>query len=109
YHAHIVLLAHYSERPLQLPHSLPTRRSSDLPKRADHDAEEAKDEQRGGLLISEAQEGAEEGGRQTRQRGQAHPADDFCSPAQGGDRKSTRLNSSHVSISYAVFCLKNKK
>src|SRR5207249_10785429 len=25
-----------------------------------------------------------------------------------GDRKSTRLNSSHVSISYAVFCLKKK-
>src|SRR5438067_8764285 len=29
-----------------------------------------------------------------------------CSPS---DRKSTRLNSSHVSISYAVFCLKKKK
>src|SRR5207249_6360568 len=29
--------------------------------------------------------------------------------AQGRDRKSTRLNSSHVSISYAVFCLKKKK
>src|SRR5438067_3347420 len=28
--------------------------------------------------------------------------------AQVGDRKSTRLNSSHVSISYAVFCLKKK-
>src|SRR5437868_11422413 len=27
---------------------------------------------------------------------------------EGGDRKSTRLNSSHVSISYAVFCLKKK-
>src|SRR2546430_9942156 len=27
---------------------------------------------------------------------------------QGGDRKSTRLNSSHSQISYAVFCLKNK-
>src|SRR5699024_12384849 len=27
----------------------------------------------------------------------------------GGDRKSTRLNSSHVSISYAVFCLKKKR
>src|SRR5437868_13011069 len=27
----------------------------------------------------------------------------------GKDRKSTRLNSSHVSISYAVFCLKKKK
>src|SRR5438045_7122321 len=26
-----------------------------------------------------------------------------------GDRKSTRLNSSHLGISYAVFCLKNKK
>src|SRR5438067_10471506 len=29
--------------------------------------------------------------------------------AEAGDRKSTRLNSSHVSISYAVFCLKKKK
>src|SRR6266480_820235 len=28
--------------------------------------------------------------------------------AQRGDRKSTRLNSSHMSISYAVFCLKKK-
>src|SRR5690349_22919214 len=27
----------------------------------------------------------------------------------GKDRKSTRLNSSHVEISYAVFCLKKKK
>src|SRR5690625_6638410 len=29
-------------------------------------------------------------------------------PTAGGDRKSTRLNSSHVAISYAVFCLKKK-
>src|SRR5690625_5400187 len=29
--------------------------------------------------------------------------------ASGQDRKSTRLNSSHVAISYAVFCLKKKK
>src|SRR5690625_7085226 len=28
--------------------------------------------------------------------------------AERGDRKSTRLNSSHVAISYAVFCLKKK-
>src|SRR3712207_8680040 len=27
----------------------------------------------------------------------------------GGDRKSTRLNSSHANISYAVFCLQKKK
>src|SRR5439155_19084904 len=38
-----------------------------------------------------------------------------CSPARmtigspASDRKSTRLNSSHVAISYAVFCLKKKK
>src|SRR5437899_7859684 len=29
--------------------------------------------------------------------------------ADEGDRKSTRLNSSHLGISYAVFCLKKKK
>src|SRR2546430_7538234 len=31
------------------------------------------------------------------------------SPSHSGDRKSTRLNSSHSQISYAVFCLKKKK
>src|SRR5258707_5438996 len=31
---------------------------------------------------------------------------DHASPVDGGDRKSTRLNSSHANISYAVFCLK---
>src|SRR3712207_8997632 len=30
-------------------------------------------------------------------------------PDRGEDRKSTRLNSSHANISYAVFCLKKKK
>src|SRR3712207_9014711 len=30
-------------------------------------------------------------------------------PVQPEDRKSTRLNSSHANISYAVFCLKKKK
>src|SRR3712207_6971264 len=30
-------------------------------------------------------------------------------PAREADRKSTRLNSSHANISYAVFCLKKKK
>src|SRR3712207_7559797 len=30
-------------------------------------------------------------------------------PTGGEDRKSTRLNSSHANISYAVFCLKKKK
>src|SRR5437773_9353542 len=31
----------------------------------------------------------------------------FCLPPR--DRKSTRLNSSHITISYAVFCLKKKR
>src|SRR5258707_4111531 len=40
--------------------------------------------------------------------------DAFARPAGGfhntvGDRKSTRLNSSHANISYALFCLKKKK
>src|SRR3712207_8090888 len=50
----------------------------------------------------------------------AAPPRDWCPPgcgpgyAAGGnattpDRKSTRLNSSHANISYAVFCLKKKK
>src|SRR5437588_1545474 len=40
----------------------------------------------------------------------AHGRDDrgIRGRAGGGDRKSTRLNSSHTVISYAVFCLKKK-
>src|SRR3989442_2910893 len=44
-----------------------------------------------------------------------HPDDDLSwwvdtlRAATGRDRKSTRLNSSHVRISYAVFCLKKKR
>src|SRR5438067_6050071 len=39
----------------------------------------------------------------------AHQARQHLLRSQHRDRKSTRLNSSHVSISYAVFCLKKKK
>src|SRR5690606_41113111 len=34
---------------------------------------------------------------------------EFSLSSKTSDRKSTRLNSSHVKISYAVFCLKKKK
>src|SRR5690349_22959459 len=67
-------------------HSFPTRRSSDLCDR---------------LLAC---------GRIERQ----HPGAVLAQPvektavAEHEDRKSTRLNSSHVEISYAVFCLKKK-
>src|SRR5438445_13456012 len=39
------------------------------------------------------------------------PAPRYCThdPGHVLDRKSTRLNSSHANISYAVFCLKKKK
>src|SRR5690625_6200775 len=42
-------------------------------------------------------------GLQPHLRVEAHPHS-----GRGADRKSTRLNSSHVAISYAVFCLKKK-
>src|SRR3712207_7145312 len=42
-------------------------------------------------------------------RGQPVQAPGAPRPRRGGDRKSTRLNSSHANISYAVFCLKKKK
>src|SRR3712207_7207805 len=54
--------------------------------------------------------GASAGARE----GHADPLDDLveaqCDRRLGwrGDRKSTRLNSSHANISYAVFCLKKK-
>src|SRR2546426_6359312 len=37
------------------------------------------------------------------------PESYVCVRCRSGDRKSTRLNSSHLVISYAVFCLKKKK
>src|SRR3712207_8778340 len=39
---------------------------------------------------------------------EAHPGG-CARDGPGGDRKSTRLNSSYANISYAVFCLKKKK
>src|SRR5438874_7747661 len=41
--------------------------------------------------------------------GRSAPATDRVCAGSGQDRKSTRLNSSHVETSYAVFCLKKKK
>src|SRR5438034_8540911 len=80
-------------------HSFPTRRSSDLSEsqgaRPDAGAE------------AEPRVSAGGGERETRQaaesRGQA------LKHCDARDRKSTRLNSSHTVISYAVFCLKKKK
>src|SRR3712207_7621144 len=43
------------------------------------------------------------------QPGEAKPASDLGQDTLQRDRKSTRLNSSHANISYAVFCLKKRR
>src|SRR6266511_1290775 len=58
--------------------------------------------QLGGLLV-----GVQDAGDDLRDAGEGQPAGQ--EHAHRLDRKSTRLNSSHVKISYAVFCLKKKK
>src|SRR3712207_8663243 len=57
----------------------------------------------GALTLEVAAQGAEVVGVDT--------SEDLLAAARrrGLDRKSTRLNSSHANISYAVFCLKKKK
>src|SRR3712207_7809769 len=58
---------------------------------------------RGALVAADAAHPGVEGAQRLGQR--RHLAD---AAAAVGDRKSTRLNSSHANISYAVFCLKKK-
>src|SRR5699024_12746268 len=88
-------------------HSFPTRRSSDLDWRADM--------QRGEKWYDNYTiEVVDQVGFDSFQADSgvllAKTRDDETSPNIWIiDRKSTRLNSSHVSISYAVFCLKNRK
>src|SRR6266850_5717960 len=56
-------------------------------------------------LFRSRARGPRRGGHAVRQR----VAQGGARPPARGDRKSTRLNSSHLVISYAVFCLKKKK
>src|SRR5690606_39580632 len=84
-------------------HSFPTRRSSDLV-RADGDDEQGKTVRIGPFVAVLCVRGGGStpfGGHELYFRSLAA----FGRPL---DRKSTRLNSSHVKISYAVFCLKKK-
>src|SRR5439155_25675561 len=94
-------------------HSFPTRRSSDLPAGARLPGEGPKRPLPSRVdALSEVRELLVDGasheasplsrvrGRYEEHRSRGNQPD--------GDRKSTRLNSSHVAISYAVFCLKKK-
>src|SRR5436309_11952440 len=76
-------------------HSFPTRRSSDLQAYS-----LLKNEPMANLATAELKQAVGLGG--------LVPGEDVVILHQE-DRKSTRLNSSHVKISYAVFCLKKKK
>src|SRR5438128_10057807 len=82
-------------------HSFPPRRSSDL--------ERPPVEARGALprqvLRREGRGGGGAGRAGSPRGGRTASSTTFSTK----DRKSTRLNSSHGSISYAVFCLKKKK
>src|SRR3712207_7801124 len=63
-------------------------------------------EVRGGVADGDRDEAGAGDDRAAEDEGRARPAA-VAPPAR--DRKSTRLNSSHANISYAVFCLKKKK
>src|SRR5437870_9646727 len=78
-------------------HSFPTRRSSDLGRTS-----EKLSFGRTALRDCHAARGGFD-------RGSAGGSRHASGRADQGDRKSTRLNSSHVATSYAVFCLKKKK
>src|SRR5437667_10930808 len=91
----------YSYRQHRSLHSFPTRRSSDLmrseiPVNASYkvfdDALAAAKRYQGVVIASPP----------------AFHVDQSRHPGNASDRKSTRLNSSHITISYAVFCLKKE-
>src|SRR5207302_9920372 len=80
----------YCSLPHRALHSFPTRRSSDLRRRRR-------------LWPTRAR------AHKSAHRRRRHRRAPLGRVADKADRKSTRLNSSHVKISYAVFCLKKKK
>src|SRR5206468_13051827 len=81
-------------------HSYPTRRSSDLS--AQRRAERAPLDGRGPAPVRDLS------GALSRPARAPDRSRTGAGPRPSRDRKSTRLNSSHDQISYAVFCLKKK-
>src|SRR5262245_64506721 len=84
-------------------HSFPTRRSSDLHEREAHQVKI------GGESLAARQAVADEERAHQRQEDDRSQRNGRRVRLEREDRKSTRLNSSHLGISYAVFCLKKKK
>src|SRR5690606_40789121 len=88
-------------------HSFPTRRSSDLGGR--RAARGARGAPCRGRARGRGRSRPEGRPPPLRRRGRSLPRRRAQVRTAAQDRKSTRLNSSHVKISYAVFCLKKKK
>src|SRR5690242_20959187 len=89
------------------PTLFPTRRSSDLVETSDDE------HRRERVFVAVAQTGRVIRDQPVhvfdrRMNADCLPLDHDGDRLRDGDRKSTRLNSSHMSISYAVFCLKKK-
>src|SRR5699024_12642868 len=80
-------------------HSFPTRRSSDLLSGPDQPRQSLRNHPKPIISMKCCWIRSLSGGPE---------APGTCSQEPAADRKSTRLNSSHVSISYAVSCLKKK-
>src|SRR5207248_11742923 len=95
----------YSPRPLPALHSFPTRRSSDLYERGLLPFVSLIDAQRTEVGLQDRYYQAVADSFRRRAALEAH----LGPLGVDQDRKSTRLNSSHRTISYAVFCLKKKK
>src|SRR5207249_7615697 len=97
---HTILVDYGPHRPL---HSFPTRRSSDL------DGRRQRGRRRNGHRVVPVADHRASHQDQSHEHANEHQAPERpTSLSFLSDRKSTRLNSSHVSISYAVFCLKKK-
>src|SRR5437870_6338162 len=89
-------------QPPQAPHSFPTRRSSDLMNESCGAAAPAAELE---MKLPETTAS----GSPWNQPVRVAAAVPMLVDIRVRDRKSTRLNSSHVASSYAVFCLKKKK
>src|SRR5205807_3444130 len=101
-------LSGYGDR--RVLHSFPTRRSSDLVLGGCAGAADDAAVADGSMGLSALPRGHRAALAALRQAGACHLGRTDRGELGGRrDRKSTRLNSSHLVISYAVFCLKKKK
>src|SRR5690606_40423815 len=109
-HLHSVYSLHHAANPHNLPSS-PTRRSSDLGPAASAITGRSASATAAGSVLPTAliSAGSWNTTALVSRSISDHGARIFSAPGTRLDRKSTRLNSSHVKISYAVFCLIKKK